>query len=50
MITMSTYTVYEYLKQKFPELSAILKNGNIDKRLKKALVCSLVQIQGQPAT
>lgn len=32
MITMTTYTVYEYMKTKFPELEKVLKNGNIDKR------------------
>lgn len=37
MITISTYTMYEYLKQKFPDLSEILKNGNIDKREEKSI-------------
>ena len=32
MITMSTYTVYEYMKSKFPDLAQYVKNGNIDKR------------------
>ena len=37
MITMSTYTVYEYMKSKFPELSELLKNGNIDKSKEKSI-------------
>ena len=32
MNTMSTYTVYEYMKSKFPTLAQYFKNGNIDKR------------------
>lgn len=37
MITMSTYTVYEYMKAKFPSLSEVLKNGNIDKKAPKSV-------------
>ena len=37
MITMTTYTVYEYLKQKFPELSNHLRNGNLDKGSKNSI-------------
>lgn len=37
MITMSTYTVYEYMKSKFPDLSEFLKNGNIDKKAQKSI-------------
>lgn len=37
MITMSTYTVYEYMKEKFPELAPLLKNGNIDKSAQKSV-------------
>ena len=37
MITMSTYTVYEYMKSKFPELAAFLKNGNIDRKVEKSI-------------
>ena len=37
MITMSTYTVYEYMKAKFPELAQLLKNGNIDKSAQKSV-------------
>lgn len=37
MITISTYTVCQYLKQKFPDLDGILKNGNIDKREEKSI-------------
>lgn len=37
MITMTTYTVYEYMKNKFPELAGILKNGNIDKSAEKSI-------------
>lgn len=32
MITMSTYTVYEYMKDKFPSLANVLGNGFMDKR------------------
>lgn len=37
MITMSTYTVYEYMKSKFPELAAFMKNGNVDKKAQKSI-------------
>lgn len=37
MITISTYTVCQYLKQKFPDLDGILKNGNIDKSAEKSI-------------
>lgn len=37
MITMSTYTVYEYMKEKFPDLSEYLKNGSVDKRAQKSI-------------
>ena len=37
MITMSTYTVYEYMKSKFPELATYLKNGNVDKRAQQSI-------------
>lgn len=37
MITMSTYTVYEYMKSKFPELATYLKNGNVDKGAQKSI-------------
>lgn len=37
MITMSTYTVYEYMKQKFPDLEPFLKNGVVDKKAQKSI-------------
>lgn len=37
MITMSTYTVYEYMKEKFPLLAPFLRNGNLDKRAPKSI-------------
>lgn len=37
MITMSTYTVYEYIKSKFPDIASMLKNGTIDKRAPKSI-------------
>lgn len=37
MMTMSTYTVYEYMKSKFPDLDEFLKNGNIDKDSQKSI-------------
>lgn len=30
MITMSTYTVYSYMKDKFPDVAECLKNGALD--------------------
>lgn len=32
MITMTTYTVYEYMKAKFPDISKCLKNGIVDRK------------------
>lgn len=37
MITISTYNVYEYLKQKFPDLSEVLKNGAVDNSSDKSI-------------
>lgn len=37
MITMSTSSVCEYLKAKFPEYVDVLKNGNIDKKAQKSI-------------
>lgn len=37
MITMSTYTVYEYMMQKFPHLKEIFRNGNINKNKEKSI-------------
>ena len=37
MITMSTHTVYEYMKWRFPDLSDYLKNGNLDKSSPKSI-------------
>ena len=37
MITITTYTVYEYMKNKFPDLANILRNGNIDKSADKSI-------------
>lgn len=37
MITMSTHTVYEYMKWRFPDLSDYLKNGNLDKSSQKSI-------------
>lgn len=32
MITMSTYSVYSYMKNKFPDIAKYLKNGVVDKK------------------
>ena len=32
MITMSTHTVVQYMKAKFPSMSSYMKNGTIDKK------------------
>lgn len=37
MITMSTYTVYEYMVQKFPDLADIVKNGTINRNSPKSI-------------
>lgn len=37
MTTMTTYTIFEYMKLKFPELEEFLKNGNVDKRAEKSI-------------
>lgn len=37
MITISTYSVYEYLKDKFPDLAGVLKNGNMNSNAPKSL-------------
>lgn len=37
MITMSTYTVYEYMIQKFPDLAEYIKNGSINKNTQKSI-------------
>ena len=37
MITISTYSVYEYLKDKFPDLAGALRNGNIDNNAPKSI-------------
>lgn len=37
MRTITTYTVYEYLKVKFPDLAEILKNGCLDKNKDKSI-------------
>lgn len=37
MITMSTYTVLEYMKLKFPELAEYMKNGNVNKKSEKSV-------------
>ena len=37
MITMTTHTVYEYMKSKFPELSQYLRNGNVEKSKDKSI-------------
>lgn len=37
MTTISTYSIYEYLKDKFPELSKTLRNGNIDRNTPKSV-------------
>ena len=37
MITMSTYTVYEYMKSKFPDLAIYMKNGAVDRRAQKSI-------------
>ena len=37
MTTISTYSVYEYLKDKFPELAGVLRNGNMDKNAPKSI-------------
>lgn len=37
MTTISTYSIYEYLKDKFPELADMLRNGNIDRNSPKSI-------------
>ena len=37
MITMTTYTFYEYMKSKFPDLSDYMRNGNVDKKAHKSI-------------
>lgn len=37
MITMTTYSIYEYMKVRFPHLGIYLKNGNVDKRSPKSI-------------
>lgn len=37
MITMTTYTVYEYLKAKFPDLANVLRNGNVNRSVDKSI-------------
>lgn len=37
MITMSTYTVYEYIKSKFPDIAAYMKNGSLDKKAPQSI-------------
>lgn len=37
MTTLTTYTIYEYLKSKFPDLESVLRNGNIDKNAEKSI-------------
>ena len=37
MKTMTTYTVYEYMKSKFPELGEFMKNGNVDKKARQSI-------------
>lgn len=37
MTTMTTYQVYEYLKDKFPMLTPYLRNGNVDKHAPKSI-------------
>lgn len=37
MITLSTYFIYEYMKEKFPSLAPYLKNGFIDKSAKQSV-------------
>lgn len=37
MITLTTSVICKYLKQKFPDISSFVKNGNIDKRAQKSI-------------
>lgn len=37
MRTITTYVVYEYLKDKFPTLERFLKNGTIDRQSEKSI-------------
>lgn len=37
MITITTSVICKYLKQKFPDISSFVKNGNIDKRAQKSI-------------
>lgn len=37
MITLTTYKFYEYMKEAFPDLGDLLRNGNIDKRAEKSI-------------
>ena len=37
MITMSTYTVYSYMVNKFPDLAKYLKNGVVDKKEQQSI-------------
>lgn len=41
MITMSTYTVYEYMSSKFPDLKPFMRNGALDKRAQKSIAIML---------
>lgn len=36
-MTISTYSVYEYLKDKFPDLASMIKNGNINNNTPKSI-------------
>ena len=37
MNTMTTYSVYRYMLNKFPDLSVFLKNGTLDKSAKQSI-------------
>lgn len=37
MITMTTYSVYEFMKEKFPGFANDFRNGNIDKNSKQSI-------------
>lgn len=37
MITMSTYSVYSYMKNKFPDIAEYLKNGSVDKKVQQSI-------------
>lgn len=37
MITMSTYTVYSYMANKFPDLAKYLKNGVVDRKEQQSI-------------